>query len=217
MQEINVLGVTLQLLPERAVYIEQLNSLLVADVHLGKSETFQARGIPIPNQVNQQTLERLQQLCSQYELKQLIILGDLFHSKLAMVDEVKVQWSTFLTNIDAKVKLIIGNHDRHLITFLQDFAIDCSTTAIQIDNLILSHEPAPQPDCLNICGHVHPCVRLKSKLDNLRLPCFYLDKTQNLLLLPSFGEFTGSYEMPLSRDAIAYALVEGAIVPLQKK
>ena len=213
MREVDIFGVKLKLLPEKAVYIESLGILLVADLHLGKSETFQAMGIPIANKVNQETLDRLQKLCLNVKPKSLFILGDLFHSKLALVAEVLESWNRFLKTIDADVKFVVGNHDRRLVETLKHLHIDYFTEAIQIDNLVLSHEPCPQSDRLNICGHIHPCVRLKTKLDNLRLPCFYLENSQNRLVLPSFGEFTGGYEVSLS-DSTAYIVVDDSIIPL---
>ena len=87
MQIITVRGIQLRLLPQKAIYIEALRSLLVSDVHLGKAETFQIQGIPIPNTINQITLGRLQTLCHELEPEILFILGDLFHSKFALVDE----------------------------------------------------------------------------------------------------------------------------------
>ena len=217
MQEITVLGNKLRLLPEKAIYIEGLRSLLLSDVHLGKSETFQSRGIPIPNTLNQVTLARLQTLCHDLEPETLFILGDLFHSKFALVDEVLNSWSVFLNTVSAAVTLIVGNHDRNLIEALSHLSMQCFTDAIQIGNLVFSHKPYPQGDCLNICGHVHPCVRIKTKLDNLRLPCFHLEKSQNRLTLPSFGEFTGGYEVSIASDAIAYVIAEGAIIPFEPR
>ena len=212
MYEVEIFQTKLQLLPEKAVYVEALNSLLVSDVHLGKSETFQAAGIPIANTVNQQTLDRLRSLLTHFQPAQLLILGDLFHSKYALVDEVLDAWKTFLSGINSTVTLIVGNHDRTLVQQLQHLPLNIHTDSLQIENLLLSHEPESQSQTLNICGHIHPCVRIRTKLDDLRLPCFYLDQTQNVLMLPSFGEFTGGYEMPLKRGAIAYTIVEQQIV-----
>jgi len=217
MKKINVFGVDLQLLPEKAIYIDSLKSLLVADIHLGKSETFQALGVPIPNAVNQQTLDRLQTLCSQFELKNLVILGDLFHSRFALVDEVLDHWRHFLNTVHANVQLIIGNHDRSLISTLKALSIHCVTEAIYVDRLLLSHEPFPQQNYLNICGHVHPCFRVKTRLDNLRLPCFYLDNGQSLLMLPSFGEFTGGYEVKLKPNSTAYVVVDHSVISFGEK
>ncbi len=216
MQTIQILGTELQLLPQKAIYVPSLKSLLVSDVHLGKSETFQALGVPISNQVNQATLDRLQVLCDRHQPDHLFILGDLFHSKQALVEEVLEQWFNFLAVVQIDVKLIVGNHDRALVPTLQQLSLTCLTDPIQIDALVLSHEPIPQSaanqPALNICGHVHPCVRLKTRLDTLRLPCFYLNNAEKSLILPSFGEFTGGYEVPLVRHTIAYAIAEDQVI-----
>jgi DNA ligase-associated metallophosphoesterase len=211
--QVTISGVNLELLPERAIYIESLTSLLVSDVHLGKSETFQAKGIPIPNQVNQRTLERLQDLCFTYQPQKLFILGDLFHSRLALVDPVLVEWERFLQKVETEVSLIVGNHDRPLIPALKSLSIHCIPDAIQLDRLVLSHEPFSQGSCLNICGHIHPCVRIKTRLDQLRLPCFYWERSHNRLTLPSFGEFTGGYEVEVGSTSVAYLIAEGQVIP----
>ncbi len=215
--KIEPLGISLQLLPEKAIYIEQIRSLLVADVHLGKSETFQASGIPIPNQVNQQTLDRLAALCHTWQPDQLIILGDLLHSRFALTDELLAVWSAFLKTIVTPVTLIVGNHDRPLLTSLERLTITCCPEALALGSLILSHDPHPSNDRLNICGHIHPCLRLKTGLDNLRLPCFHLDRSENILTLPAFGEFTGGYEIQLTPNSVAYVVADGAIVPIEQR
>ncbi|SRR5579883_55406 len=216
MMQLTVLGTELQLLPEKAIYIDRWQSLLVSDVHLGKSETFQAAGIPITNQVNQETLDRLQMLCLKTQPKTLIILGDLFHSRFALVQDVVDRWTDFLNAVQVEVKLVVGNHDRALLHQFKDLAIKCYSNGLQYDRLLMSHEPSPQAHTLNICGHIHPCVRLKTRLDNLRLPCFYWEHAKNLLVLPSFGAFTGSYEVALTAGTIAYAIAEQAVIPLEK-
>jgi uncharacterized protein len=209
---VRILEVDLNFLAEKAIYLSSLNSLLVSDVHLGKSETFQALGVPISNAVNQATLKRLRHLCEQFNPDHIFVLGDLFHSKFALVDEVFECWFEFLNAINADVKLILGNHDRALVSTLNQLSIECIPNAIQIDTLVLSHEPSPQFGCLNICGHVHPCVNLKTKLDRLRLPCFYFDGTDQSLILPSFGEFTGGYEVDLKPNSIAYVVAENQVI-----
>ncbi|MBD2460514.1 ligase-associated DNA damage response endonuclease PdeM [Oscillatoria sp. FACHB-1407] len=213
--ELTTCDINLKLLPEKAIYIDQFKSLLVSDIHLGKSETFQRAGIPIPNAINAETLDRLQNLCLRLKPDHLFILGDLLHSKFALVDEVLNLWFDFLQSVEADVSLIIGNHDRYLTHQLEKLSIHYFTDAIQIENLILSHEPSPQAHHLNICGHIHPCLNIKTKLDRLRLPCFYFDQIQHLLVLPSFGEFTGGYEVELTSSATAYVIAEDVIIPFQ--
>jgi uncharacterized protein len=212
-QSIEILGIQLQLLPEKAIFVDEFGILLVSDVHLGKSETFQAAGVPIASLINQETIDRLLTLCQTVKPKHLIILGDLFHSRLALVDEVLDAWSLFLKTVKIPVSLLVGNHDRRLVDALHHLDMECCTTAIQINSLILSHEPNPQPHHLNICGHIHPCFRIKTRLDQIRLPCFYYQKSRHTLILPSFGSFTGGYEMKPELGAIAYVIAEGTVIP----
>jgi DNA ligase-associated metallophosphoesterase len=206
----------LTLLPEKAVYLPQHAALLVSDVHLGKSETFQHFGIPIPSQVNQATLQRLEQAQRRTQAEQLFILGDLFHARAGMVDAVIDAWLKFLASTQLEAHLILGNHDRPLAAELSQFSLTCYTEPIDLDDLLLSHEPLPDHDALNVCGHVHPCVQVGGKGDRLRLPCFYWEAALQRLTLPSFGDFTGGYTVALTAETTAYAIADEAIVAFSR-
>ena len=43
-------GEQVQLLAARAAYLPRLGALLVADLHVGKAEAFQRRGVPVPSE-----------------------------------------------------------------------------------------------------------------------------------------------------------------------
>jgi DNA ligase-associated metallophosphoesterase len=216
-QTIATFDSTLQLLPEKAVYSDRHRTLFVADLHLGKAETFQRFGIPVPSQVNQTTLHRLRQLCDRFSPLQLVILGDLFHSNAALSPEVMTLWMAFCEALQSTyqttIQLVIGNHDQRLIEALNHENLSWFDQ-LCMERLLLTHEPNAKQGWFNLCGHVHPCVRLQTRLDRLRLPCFFLDKSQDLLMLPSFGEFTGGYEVVPGQGAIAYAIAEGHIIPI---
>ncbi len=203
----------LQLLDDKALYLPEVEALLVSDVHLGKAETFQAMGIPIASQINQENLDKLQGLLAQTQAKTLFILGDLFHSRQSLVSEVLTSWDTFLKETCTNVSLIIGNHDRRLIDFLPPLPMTYQVDAVALGPFLLSHEPEGQHDAaLNICGHIHPVVRLQSRTDSLRLPCFFLERQYRRLTLPSFGEFTGGYEVNLVENTCAYVACEGEVI-----
>ncbi len=208
--------VSLRLLPQRAIYIESLKLLLVSDVHLGKAETFQHYGLPVSSQVNQATLRRLEELCAQYRPEALWILGDLFHGLEGMADEVIDAWLRFLHRTQVSAHLILGNHDRRLQDTLTQLSVECFVEAVEINGVLLSHEPDIDSDRLNICGHIHPCFRLKMGGDRLRLPCFHWQPRQNRLTLPSFGEFTGGYDIALAAGETAYVVAEEAVVGFGK-
>lgn len=216
--EIELFNNRLRLLDGKALYLPDAEALLVSDVHLGKAETFQALGIPISNEINKENLDRLRQIIRVTKPKQLFILGDLFHSQKSLVPEVLIGWDTFLKEITAKVCLIVGNHDRRLVTALPPLNMDYQIEAVQVGSFLLSHEPESRHGAsLNICGHIHPVVKLRSRTDSLRLPCFFVEPAHRRLTLPSFGEFTGGYEVTLTDNACAYVVCEGEIIPFHSR
>lgn len=208
--------IQLRLLPERAVYVETLGALLVSDVHLGKAETFQHHGLPVSSQINHATLGRLETLCTQYQPDSLWILGDLFHGRQGMDDEVIDAWLRFLHRTQISTQLILGNHDRPLEDTLTQLSVKCFVEAVEVGGVLFSHEPDLDPTRLNICGHIHPCFRLSMGCDRLRLPCFHWQPQQNRLTLPSFGEFTGGHNIDLAAGEVAYVVAEGAVVGFGK-
>lgn len=210
--EIQLFDLRLRLLEDKALYLPDFQALLVSDVHLGKAETFQSLGIPIASQMNRENLSRLKTLCHQTQAKKLFVLGDLFHSLQSLVLEVLTDWDVFLQEIEAETILIVGNHDRKLVSALPPLAMECRTDAVEIGPLLLSHEPAiGHTATLNICGHIHPVIKLRSRTDSLRLPCFFVERSQRRLILPSFGEFTGGFEVELSQNTHAYVVCEGDV------
>ncbi|MGB3139053.1 MAG: hypothetical protein WBB18_19755, partial [Nodosilinea sp.] len=102
-------------------------------------------------------------------------------------------------------------HDRRLHDTLSQLSVECFDEAVDISGILLSHEPE-RTDHLNICGHIHPCFRLKAGCDRLRLPCFHWQAQQHRLTLPAFGEFTGGYDITLARGEVAYVVAEGTVV-----
>lgn len=211
--EICLFDQRLQLLDDKALYLPAVGALLVSDVHLGKAETFQSFGIPIASQVNEENLDRLRQLCRQTKPKKLFVLGDLFHSKKSLVPEVLIDWDTFLKETAAEVCLIVGNHDRHLVSSLPPMAMETQVDAVRVGPFLLSHEPERAHEAaVNICGHIHPVVKLRSRTDSLRLPCFFVEHDHKRLTLPSFGEFTGGCEVALLGNTCAYVACEGEAI-----
>ncbi|HSM82591.1 MAG TPA: ligase-associated DNA damage response endonuclease PdeM [Nodosilinea sp.] len=210
----------LLLLPQRAAFVTAARALLVSDVHLGKAETFQHHGLPVPSQVNGATLGRLADLCAQLNPASLWILGDLFHGREAMVDEVIDGWLRFLERTQVSAHLILGNHDRPLQDTLSQLSVQCWVEAVAVEGVLLSHEPegsgpAGSGQRLNVCGHIHPCLRLRGGCDRIRLPCFHWQPRPQRLTLPSFGEFTGGYDIALAAGEVAYVVAEEAVVAFE--
>ncbi|MEI6031242.1 MAG: ligase-associated DNA damage response endonuclease PdeM [Synechococcaceae cyanobacterium ELA739] len=199
-------GHSFELLAGRALWDPALALLLVADLHLGKAESFQARGIPLPSDGDAETLNALLQLAHRWRPRQLIVLGDLVHDRLGLTGDLRQKLAALPALLGCPLRLIGGNHDRgHWHEGLPQ------EPAQALGPLWLSHGPDPRAGLLNVCGHLHPVVQLGRKADRLRLPCFAFDPQRQQLVLPSFGALTGGHPYPQPADL--WVVAEGAIVP----
>jgi DNA ligase-associated metallophosphoesterase len=180
----------LELLPQRALWQASTGLLLVADLHLGKAESFQASGIPLPSDGDLSNLNQLLDLATALQPQQVVVLGDLIHSRLGLTAELRAKIRALPELLGCPLELIGGNHDHG--SWLEGLS---AGPPRRCGDLWLSHEPCiPQElGLLNVAGHVHPVAVLGQGSDRLRLPCFALQREQRQLLLPAFGGLTGGY------------------------
>lgn len=177
------------LLPEGAVFLTNSSSLVIADVHLGKSATFRAHGLPVPEGDTARDLSRMRELASRMNAHEIIIAGDLFHAAAGVSTELSDMLSSFLTEIGIPIHLVTGNHDAKIRT------LPCGMEShpfIDRGEIRIVHDPADagKGPSLHLAGHWHPVARIRDgKRTSLRLPAFVL--RGNLLVLPAFGSFTG--------------------------
>ncbi len=195
---------------DRAAYWESENALVVSDLHLGKAETFQNAGLPVPSGHAEADLARLESLLSETGAERFYLLGDLVHTKRGLTDEVVQTFTDWLAALPVEAQLVTGNHDRRAGTLPAAWKLEVSA-GLERRGVLLTHAPleAGPP---HLCGHLHPVVKLRSGLDNLRLPCFVLDADR--LVLPAFGSFTGGFEVKPGPGRRLFAVAGGEVVEL---
>ena len=94
--------------PSGAVYWEEKQTLLLADVHLGKVAHFRKNGIAVPRKAEGSFYQKMEVLGSRFSIERILFLGDLFHSfqnNEWYLFEAWVKQQTF------EMVLITGNHD----------------------------------------------------------------------------------------------------------
>jgi DNA ligase-associated metallophosphoesterase len=188
----------LTLLPERAIFWEEKEMLIVADAHIGKVSHFRKNGIPVPGMAERNNLWRLSGLVLKTKPKQIVFLGDLSHSRLNKAWDQFVDFRKAYS--DVEMILVKGNHD-----ILSDQSFEAADITI-VDTMdsgpfLFTHD-REDTDLYNIHGHIHPSIRLRGKgRQSLRVPCYFFGKDYGIL--PSFGDFTGSYTLkPVEGDAV---------------
>jgi DNA ligase-associated metallophosphoesterase len=185
--EIFINNETFWLLPERALWWPARQALFIADVHLGKSSHFRKNGIQLLSDIAYRELENLNALVKKMQPKQLVFLGDLFHS------DVNHEWGLFtdwLQHQSAEAILVNGNHDAALLKSVHLGKLQ-SVEKLILGNFLFTHEPEEGAGgSYNFCGHIHPGFVLKGKAaQRLRMPCFNIGPSQGIL--PAFGLTTG--------------------------
>ncbi|MEM8885056.1 MAG: ligase-associated DNA damage response endonuclease PdeM [Planctomycetota bacterium] len=191
---VNWSGESWRLLSERALLRERDRTLLVADLHLGKSAVFRAQGLPMPDGPSRETLDRLTHVLRRSEARRLFVLGDLFHARASRTPELGAQLAAWRErHAEMELLLVRGNHDRHAGDPDDSLRFTCVSEPWTAEGVMLRHTPASS-DAPSIAGHLHPCFKLRDRAHgNVRAPCFVLDERQ--LLLPAFGAFTGHAEV----------------------
>jgi DNA ligase-associated metallophosphoesterase len=178
---------SLRLLPAKAVLLRDL-TLVVADLHLGKATAFQARGLPVPEGHSASDLERLSRLCREHSAERVVINGDLFHSRGGFTQEISVLLEQWMEGLGIPVELVVGNHDAKIKSLPRSLTVVSTAT---YGGFLIVHDPEDAPSaCPSIAAHWHPVARIGiGRQPSLKMPCYLL--REQMLVLPSFGEFTG--------------------------
>lgn len=200
----------IHLLPEGAILLS-CGTLVVADIHLGKSATFRARGLPVPEGDTQRDLQRLNGLVAKHRPSRVVIAGDLFHAAAGMTPEIENALMDFLNRSGTPMVLVTGNHDARIAKLPQ--ALQC-VPHLEFDGVRIVHDPDDlSGDAMHIAGHWHPVVRIADgKRTSLRLPCFLL--RGNLLVLPAYGSFTGGAVLDYTADDRVFVALRDEVVEL---
>ena len=182
-------GTELELYSNKVLFVPHTRELLICDIHIGKAEYFQLNGVPLTNNEDEDNLNRIYDLLDKFNPKKLIVLGDLFHSKYSLNRNLRDKVENLFQSTK-NIELIEGNHDKGC--YLNNINYLKEKKSL---NLIYSHEPIKTNNekILNICGHYHPKIILRSFNDRISFKCFALDSYNNNLYLPSFGDLTGGY------------------------
>lgn len=177
-------GEAVQLWPERGLFWAAASTLIVADLHWGKSETFQAAGIPIPDGVLEHDLARLSRMIGTTGASRLLVLGDLIHSGVGMTARMIDAVTAWRARHPLRIELVPGNHDRHVERLPESWGVRRLDAQVREGPFHFRHDPEGATGAGILCGHAHPMART----GEFRLPCFVLG--ERVGLLPAFSLFT---------------------------
>ncbi len=205
---VEVCGESMVLLPHRAVYWPARRALIVADVHVGKSETYRHLGVPVPDGVMRESLERLRQAAELTLATRLIVLGDLVHHARGLTEPVISGVANWRHTMNLDVILVRGNHERGVKMLPPEWSIEDAGDRMDDGPFVFRHEPSGHCGNYVWCGHLHPTVRVQRS----RVPCFRIGLQQ--AILPAFSAFTGGRGDVIAEMEQVFAIAEGQVVEL---
>jgi len=198
----------------RCIFWEEEKTLILSDLHFGKTGHFRKHGIAVPQTIFKEDMQRLTAQVQYFKAEQLIIVGDLFHSHANKEMELFLKWRNDFAGLN--IKLVIGNHDILPCEWYEKASITCIKGQLQTGPFIFTHDKAECnsiADCYIFSGHIHPAVTLfGSARQSLKFPCFYFTKTYGVL--PAFGRFTGVHVIKPAKADTVFALVENKVMRL---
>ncbi|MDQ3279029.1 MAG: ligase-associated DNA damage response endonuclease PdeM [Bacteroidota bacterium] len=205
-------GQNLWLSAQRALFWEEEKAVVVSDLHFGKTGHFRKAGIPVPQTVYKEDLQRLVSLLHYFNPQQLIVVGDFFHSSANTELDWFKRWRDSFASV--QITLVRGNHDILTDSWYRDAAIDVVYPTLQKGGFLFSHDlvEAPPKEYL-FSGHIHPGVAIHGLgKQSLRFPCFYF--TEKHCILPAFSKFTGAVAMNGAAACAIFAIVENELIKL---
>lgn len=201
--------------PQRCIYWEEAKSLVLSDLHFGKTGHFRKHGIAVPQAVFKEDLQRLLHQVMHYQPRQIIAVGDLFHSEANKEMDLFLKWRNDISNTD--FILVKGNHDILHPGWYKEAGIDVVQGLYELNGFGFVHDPAEQPEAFNgytFCGHYHPGVVINGLgKQSLQFPCYYFSK--KTAILPAFSKFSGLAMIRKKKTDTIYAIVNNSLVPIQ--
>lgn len=157
-------------------------TLIVADLHLGKSARMAAKGgALLPPHEDADTLARLEAEVAALPVQRVISLGDAFEDDAAP-EALRRPERARLAALASRCDWVwvSGNHDEGA-----EPGLGAVVPELSEDGITLRHIAAEGPD---ISGHYHP----KARVTGRARPAFLIGRAH--LILPAFGTYTGGLD-----------------------
>jgi len=205
----------LWLSPDRCIFWEEERSLIVSDLHFGKTGHFRKAGVAVPQSVYREDLQRLMSQIQYFQPRQLLVVGDLFHSRENKELTLFKKWREDFPGL--AIRLIKGNHDILHDDWYQSAGIELSPERLQIGDFLFVHDIEDAEEAMEayiFSGHVHPGIQVHGMgRQSLRFPCFYFGT--NYAILPAFSLFTGTVSIYPEPGEQVFAIVPPTPAPRQ--
>ena len=213
-------GQVLWLSPHRCLFWEEERTLILSDLHFGKTGHFRKAGIAVPQSIYREDLLRLLSLIQYFQPRQLLIVGDLFHSRENKELDLFLRWRGDFP--DLAFRLVMGNHDILRADWYEKAGIEICEGVLRVGPFAFVHDiedvsSVGGSPCAGgsataeglpyyFSGHLHPGIRINGMgKQSLQFPCFYFGG--DYAILPAFGRFTGMVSIEPGEASNVFAIL----------
>nr|MDO8133430.1 metallophosphoesterase [Candidatus Njordarchaeum guaymaensis] len=194
-----------------AIFIEPMDALVIADLHLGFERELVDSGIFYPHFQYQDIKESITSIVNRVSPRQVIVNGDLKHKfaerTTQELNEV-LDLLTYLTEITERVIVIRGNHDNFVKGLFKRFpkAEFIQETYVNSEVLFTHGHVVPSgidslKSNLMIIAHEHPAIALRDDVGaKVKLRALLIGPTyskKELIVLPAFSPISLGVEINL--------------------
>ena len=188
MIEIMLQGERLELLPERVLWWPAKKTIILSDLHWGKSAHFRKHGVPMPGGTQEDDALRLATVVRNYGVERMVIAGDFFHSKHNKEVDDFGRWRDAHSSLH--IDFILGNHDILPRQAYKKWNLELHEISLLLEPFLITHDDTLTSEYFIIHGHIHPGIKLHGLgRQAFTLPAFCINK--HCMILPAFGKFTG--------------------------
>lgn len=198
---------------QRVIYWPATATLILSDLHIGKTGHFRKSGIAVPQSVFLEDMQRFAAAISFFKPARIIIIGDLFHSHHNLELELFNRWRKDFSSVE--FILVKGNHDILPEEWYAEANITIHNNILREAAFSFVHDSSDFKDKVGFCfsGHIHPGIRLKGLgRQSLSVPCFYF--TDTYAILPAFSKFTGYVNMKQKKKDTVIAITPTTLINL---
>jgi len=197
-----------------ALFIEEIKTLVIADLHIGIEYELYKSGINIPSQVAK--MKRvIKKLIEQTKAKRLVMLGDVKHDVPGVSYQEMKEIPEFLESLSkiVKIDICLGNHDTYMKELSPKGVKIHSSRGFKIGKFGFNHGHTWLSKELLSCdyliiSHIHPTIQftdkfgyriiepvwVKGRLDQVKIQKRYkIKKTGKLevIIMPPFNNLLG--------------------------
>jgi len=183
---------------DRAVYLSEPSTLVLADVHLGKDAV---SNVEMPLGEREDVTGRFAALAERFEPREVVVAGDLLHSFSTLprgVVETLEELRTIAREAGARMVVTPGNHD----TMLGELWTGPTDPEYRAGDWLVTHgheEPETAADRY-LVGHDHPAIEIEGQ----RRPCCLYGegvyRGADVLVLPAFTRLAAGTPVNGARD-----------------